>query len=351
MVTRAWLDWLAREHPDVPVWLDCVEPGRASHLFLDAHPLLRVTNTLWELTRVGADQSFDDRIALVERMIETGGSPQFDLGLEALRGMQSIHLLGGGYLNSMWESHLLMLPALARLKERHGTALYATGLGLVPLSGPATMLVPRWLAQFDHVEARDAETAKLLGSVAGADDAFLAYANGRPVYATGSMPDVMIIVQRDLIDPASYDTYVDAALAFTRSHGVRGRVGIVEAMPPDDAELLHRFRAAGLRVDFFSFWRIWREGFPARAGQMWLTTRFHPHLLAAGAGALGMAVDIRPGYYSVMHQSLQKLGTGWAVASGAAAVAITPPAGNGDFAGKLQALTKSKAALAKRLYR
>ena len=351
MVTRAWLDWLAREHPDVPVWLDCVEPGRAAHLFQDAHPRLRVTSTLWELTRVGGDQSFDDRIALVERMIESGGSPQFDLGLEALRGMQSIHLLGGGYLNSMWESHLLMLPALARLKERHGAVLYATGLGLVPLSGLATMLVPRWLAQFDRVEARDVETAKILGSVAGADDAFLAYANTRPVYSTGSMPDVMIIIQRDLLDAASYDAYVEAALAFTHSQGVRGRVGIVEAMPPDDAELLHRFRAAGQRVDFFSFGRIWREGFPARPGQVWLTTRFHPHLLAAGAGAVGIAVDIRPGYYSVMHASLQELGRGWAVASGATEVATTAPAGSPDFPDKRASLTRSKVTLAKKLYR
>jgi hypothetical protein len=122
-------------------------------------------------------------------------------------------------------------------------------------------------------------------------------------------------------------------------------------MPPDDAELLHRFRAAGQRVDFFSFWRIWRDGFPARAGQVWFTTRFHPHLLAAGAGAGGMAVDIRPGYYSVMHESLQKLGTGWAVASGADQVATTVPAGSADFAHKRASLTRSKVALAKKLYR
>lgn len=46
LIARAWLDWLARAHPRVEVWLDCVEPGRAAHLLDGVHPRVRFTNTL-----------------------------------------------------------------------------------------------------------------------------------------------------------------------------------------------------------------------------------------------------------------------------------------------------------------
>lgn len=52
VISRAWLDWLAVHYPDEEVWLDCPEPGRAAHLFLDTHPKLRTTNTLRQVVHL-----------------------------------------------------------------------------------------------------------------------------------------------------------------------------------------------------------------------------------------------------------------------------------------------------------
>lgn len=54
-------------------------------------------------------------------------------------------------------------------------------------------------------------------------------------------------------------------------------------------------------------------GLTPRAGQRWLSTRFHPHLIAAAAGAWGVAVPIRTGYYDTKHRSLVDLGSGWTI--------------------------------------
>jgi hypothetical protein len=65
--------------------------------------------------------------------------------------------------------------------------------------------------------------------------------------------------------------------------------------------------------NFVPFTRLWQEGFPARPGQTWITSRFHFHLLAAACGAEGTALEVSPDYYRVKHQSLLEAGTGWSV--------------------------------------
>jgi hypothetical protein len=54
---------------------------------------------------------------------------------------------------------------------------------------------------------------------------------------------------------------------------------------------------------------------PARAGQTWLSTRFHAHLTAAAVGASGVAVAVNPDYYLTKHRSLTDLGSRWTLSS------------------------------------
>ena len=67
-------------------------------------------------------------------------------------------------------------------------------------------------------------------------------------------------------------------------------------------------------AEFVPFARLWREGLPVGEQVRWLSTRFHPHLLAAAAGCEGVAVDAHGlGYYSVKHESVQAAGSLWPV--------------------------------------
>ena len=64
------------------------------------------------------------------------------------------------------------------------------------------------------------------------------------------------------------------------------------------------------------FLSVWRDGLPIGAGQTWLTTRFHPHLIAVAAGDSGAAVVTKPDYYGTKHASLVDCGSRWTVADG-----------------------------------
>lgn len=342
LITRAWLDFLARSHPDRDVWLDCPEPGRASHLFADTHPRLRVTNTLWELAH--SSDAHDVRVDAprIERIVCELGSPRVDEGLLLARRAASIHLLGGGYLNTIWQDNLGVLAAAVALRDKFGIRVVATGLGLMPLEGDVATWVRDALLTFDYVDVRDEPSAELLGVEIGTDDAFLALALDRPVYSHAPAPDRMVLVQGDL---RAWED--DDALRQIESFVGKAQAGFAEAIPPDD----HRYYGLrGRNERFYPFGHIWHDGLPMRSGQRWLTTRFHFHLLAAAIGAKGIVMPGKAGYYDVKHESLLRLGTGWRLARPGESVTSDAASVDPTFPHKARELATAKLASARRLY-
>lgn len=347
VLTRAWLDWLANAHPGTEVWLDCIEPGRAMHLFSDTHPRLRATNTLWQLAHQGGDPDPVQDEARIRRLVRGLGSPRIDAGLEMLRDVRSIHFLGGGYLNTVWPRNLGMLTAATEVKAMTGAGLYATGQGFAPQTDDSAPWLRRLLEDFDLVEVRDRASAELLGIDVGIDDAFLGLAGERPVYSPHSSPSFMLLLQGDLWEQGRRDRLLDVAISAVEAHAPDGRFGLVEGMPPDDGWLLAELRDRYDALEFYPFERIWKEGLPARAGQTWLTTRFHFHLLSAAAGAAGIALNPKPGYYDAKHGSLIELGSGWSFVGDDSPLQASVDAA---FPVKARELAEKKQALAAALY-
>lgn len=350
-ITRAWLDWLAEHQPNREVWLDTIEPGRASHLFRDTHPRLQTTNTLWHATHTGPSDDHEAAEQRMQSLVRDLGSPRYDLGLRDLRTMGSVHLLGGGYMNSIWPENFGIITAMVKLKTDFGIPIFATGQGLLPNDGPTFEWLRARLHEFDYVESRDSEGAHAFGVAAGLDDAFLAFANRREIYApAAALPATMVLVQGDIADDERDEQLGRAVARFMAEQPIAAQVGFAEAIPPDD--LRHAKAFVEDAAPFFPFMRIWEEGFPAFAGQTWLTTRFHFHLLAAAAGARGTVLNARPGYYDVKHGSLQELGTGWSDWAPEEDGHAPVPVGTGapDFADKAREFGQRKAKLAARLY-
>jgi hypothetical protein len=129
-------------------------------------------------------------------------------------------------------------------------------------------------------------------------------------------------------------------------------IGLVEAIPPDDMRHVARLADELPNVRRYPFQWIWTHGLPAHAGQIWLTTRFHPHLLAAAAGASGTIVGVHDGYYDIKHESLLRLGTGWQYAhSGLGPVDVElAPSSNPAFPVYAAAYSREKIRVADGLY-
>jgi hypothetical protein len=348
-IARSWLDWLAENHPEREVWLDCMEPGRAAHFFRDTHPKLRTTNTLWQTAHDGGPDDIVEAAERVERLVIGLGSPKNDLGLRDLRHMGSLHLLGGGYMNTLWPKNLAILAAMVTVKKHFDVPIYATGQGLLPYDEQSHQVTSEQLGQFDYVEARDAPSAEAFDVHAGTDDAFLAFANQRAIYAPEqAVPSKMVLIQGDMFADEQSDDLERLITEFVRPGDSPADVGFAEAIPPEDARFASPHVDAGMQM--FPFMRMWEEGFPAAQGQEWLTSRFHFHLLAAAAGARGTIVNARAGYYDVKHDLLRALGTGWSTQDDFGRHGVSAPTAGDGFPELARRLGAEKARLARQLY-
>lgn len=351
-IAASWLRFLARARPDAEVWLDCPNPGLASHLFADLHPRLRTTDTLWRLAveTAGMDPAAAD--AHVDRVVTHLGSPRYDLGLLGARRAGSVHFIGGGYLNSIWPHHARLLRAALRLREVSGARLVATGLGLSPAADAEGLRTA--LGAFEHATVRDAPSARLSRADRAPDDAFLglpALAGFTGAPAEGAADgDVWVCLQSDMSEPGVLEDAVAAVRAALTGPALAGRtVRYLEAIPGADRAAFDRLADLVPEENFVPFTRVWQKGFPARPGQTWLTSRFHFHLLAAACGAEGTALEVSPDYYRIKHQSLLEAGTGWSVTP-TGSTEPAAPARSADFPATAARLHRTKLREAEELY-
>lgn len=314
-IAASWLKHLATVHPETEVYLDCPQPGIAQSLFADLHPKLRITDTLWRAVGDAAALSTAEVAVHVANLVKNLGSPRFDLGLLQLRQAGSLHLLGGGYVNSMWPQHYGLIAGMKAVRELTGARLFATGLGLMPFVENGTTAADTLFQTFDYASARDVESTRTFGMTQGIDDAFLGAPAemGRNTLAANSL---CVCIQSDTVD----DGYFDKAVAFAREHiqnaiDAGKSVYYFEAIPGVDRAAFDQLKDLIPEKNFIPFSVIWANGLPLSSTQEWLTTRFHFHLLAAAAGAQGTVMGAKAGYYDIKHKSLQDLGSGWSYVS------------------------------------
>lgn len=329
LIARTWLRHLARVRPNATVVLDCHSPGTATTLLHDAHPNMLVVDTLWQLTTYAADAGQQDPWEWVSSAaLDSGLAPRVTAGIDLLHSATTIHLLGGGYLNTVWPHHVSLFAAAAAVARRSGARLAATGQGLVPaLQGRARAALTDAFAAFGIVDVRDTASVDVLdGAVAArhsGDDAWLALHRPRPpLYRTDPPAErgVVLCLQSDLTErfvgprATGVEALADFVHATLDAWDVPGSaVTVVEGIPGHDNEVPYLLgpRLAGATV--LNFRDVWSGGLPAGHRNTWISTRFHPHLMAAAAGDPGVAVVAMPGYYSTKHRSLIEAGSDWTV--------------------------------------
>ncbi|MFI0351201.1 polysaccharide pyruvyl transferase family protein [Actinomadura sp. 9N407] len=353
LIAALWLRHLARTAPETEVWLDCPSPGAAAVLLDGIHPKARFTDTFWRLCwEAPGEEPWGLTRWVRDAMHNPGMAPRWAAGIELAARAEIVHIIGGGYINAIWPKHYGLLAAAVGAVQRSGGRAVMTGQGLWPVADHATPMLRGLAAHFELADVRDEPSAGLLGDAttvgSTGDDLFLDL--GPHLYWQRQEPlrEVMLCLQSDLLDmpqPALAAFVADTL----RAWGVPGdRVGLVEGIPGADRAIYDMLEPHFPGMRFYPFAGIWEHGLPAGPGQTWISTRFHPHLLAAAAGASGIAVSVNPDYYSTKHRSLIERGSGWTLTDTSR---IPDRPVQGGFPAKaLHALHEAKAATATKIY-
>ncbi|MBT2552434.1 polysaccharide pyruvyl transferase family protein [Arthrobacter sp. ISL-5] len=345
-IAAAWLRYLAVERPDAEVWLDCPQPGLAQVLFDGLHPRLRVTNTLWRLVHENADVPIETAAETIRTRVTELGSPSYDLGILKMREAESLHLIGGGFINENWSHHVGLVAGMRAVHHLTGARLIATGQGLMPAVTSAPAEMPLFQG-FSHVTSRDEAGAEAYGVSRGLDDAFLGVSE--EIARTEAPSGLFVCIQSDTADPERFETAVASArkaVERARRQGIEAYY--VEAIPGADRVAYDLLADLIPEERFLPFSHIWTHGVPLSRNQTWITSRFHFHLLAAAAGARGVAVSMKKGYYDVKHESLAALGSGWTLTTDSEEPEM--PQYRGTLRDELPALVEQKRAEAARIY-
>ncbi|WP_309235242.1 polysaccharide pyruvyl transferase family protein [Amycolatopsis sp. SID8362] len=352
LIASIWLRYLAEIAPHADVWLDCQAPGNARLLLGTPHPRVNYVDTLWRLSEAAPSGRPWDVAAWVQHAVrDSGHAPRWGAGIELLRDVDVIHVIGGGYLAGVWPTHIGLLAGAVAAAQPY-TRVAATGQGVWPPAPHTEPLLRSLTERFDVVDVRDEPSAELLGGAAagvthGGDDVLLAIdqvlIDRRPV------PKYMVCAQSDT---SEFGTEELAAfvLSWLRSQDVKPEdLGIVEGIPRADREVYALFEHAVPGARFYPFQEVWTEGLPVAAGQTWLSTRFHPHLVAAH-GAGGVAISVHSDFYASKHQSLLALGSPWTMVGKPLPSSVEPPAPSGFPAGVLSRQRGLKREIARRVY-
>ncbi|MFW0790818.1 polysaccharide pyruvyl transferase family protein [Gordonia sp. CPCC 205333] len=348
LIAKTWLEYLARVRPRALVVLDCHSPGQASIMLRRSHPRVLFVDTLWRLTLFAAGTERHD----IERpdgldpdrgwewvtraASNLGVASHLDVGVDLLLRASSIHLLGGGYVNNIWPQHLSLATAIAAVGERSGAPTYATGQGLTPtMTGPRADTLTEALSRFTVVDVRDSASAAAFAGIEpshSGDDAWLSVpARGPDAPPSGG---IVLCLQSDLTDDfaARGKTGVGAIAALVTAllddwEVAGSQITVIECIPGIDYTVP---KLMGDRLDgatVVPFLDVWREGLPVGVGNTWISTRFHPHLLAAAAGDSGVAIVPHPDYYATKHQSLVDAGSRWSLITDPGQLPSKPTAG------------------------
>ena len=337
-----WLRHLRHRLPGTPVVVDCHTPGQAAVLHHGEHPDVLFTDTLWRLA--GEHTVAVEVIGFCRSAVgDLGVRPALASGIDLLRSASVVHLIGGGYVNDLWPHHLGVVAAAGEAGRLSGAHVVATGEGFVPCEAPG--LLAEALRDHHLVTVRDAASSALLEGTGVpvrhvADDGWLALscaggveAGDHPVFSPDpdTCRDLVVCAQSDLVEPEVLADTLGRVLAAWAVPGER--ITVVESIPGgdrvvwdmvcdraesasgaggDDDEVGRALAALQLpRARFVPFQELWSTGLPARPGQVWLTSRFHPHLFAAARGASGVALRTGSDFYDVKHGSLLAAGSPW----------------------------------------
>jgi polysaccharide pyruvyl transferase WcaK-like protein len=323
----AWIDTIRRKKPGAKIYCDGYHLENLRALLGKRAHVVTPEQSLWSLREIFAMGSEKPGFAALRRRFRDAAALERTVAtMKSLKPLkiEQIHIIGGGYFNSLWPVNYALL-CLARLAAwQFGARLVATGQGLTPTRRADASALASILATFDHVDLRDDDSYALLArrglcqiSMTG-DDALLHFSAGHsPPIDWRDEPVLVLCLQRDLFPGARVMKSI-LSRRFLRSCAEAGMARIVfaAAMADDvktaDKAGLERLREAGMVVETLSPRYLYEKGFPLSKRGLVISSRYHPHFFAALSGVRGVALAATD-YYATKHDAVLKTGSNWPV--------------------------------------
>ena len=233
--------------------------------------------------------------------------------------IESIHFVGGGYINALWPINYALLGLARFAGWKLKVPVIATGQGLLPALQTEHDELRTLFGSLEKIDTREQYSEEVSGSpTCTGDDAILYFAGDESVYSFHySQPFIGLSLQNHLFSGLSVigGFFTDEALTAMKKAGF-GKILIFEAAPEDihqlDRSFLEKAYRYGIYVEFVSTFSMLEKGLPYHPDSFVFTSRYHVHFFYSMMGIGGVAL-YENDYYKIKHAGITAMGSLWPV--------------------------------------
>lgn len=289
MLTRGWINHIKRAYPNAIIYLDAVDPLVASTLYDD----VECVNYLWQLAQaLGENGSIEDKFSddyllpIRERLM----SKMFE-------DVESIHLMGGGYINELWAANLRLIELVSYFGKKNDVLTYATGLGLQPLSEEKAAHISKFIESYFCFDVRDYASYQVLekflpGKISFIGDDYFCFPFSDVVsLIEREKPVLRLCLHNELSEGddnerlfmEQVETAIDAFIQKFPGSLIR----FYEFRPGSDGYFFKKLKQKFPLIEMVFFETIWKHGLQFSTKDYFLSTRFHFQLIVSSVGLSG----------------------------------------------------------------
>lgn len=291
MLTRGWINFLRIKYPKCIIYLDALDPIVAMSLYDNVN----CVNYLWQLAQaLGHDgdiaSKFTDEYLIPKRE---------RLMTEVFNEVESIHLVGGGYINELWDANLRLIELVSYFASKHEVPAYATGLGLQPLSSENAEKQIQFIDKFTIFDVRDPASYEVLNqflpnkiSFIG-DDYFCFPVSDVVKLVESTMPILRLCIHNELRDENNDDELFLVEICRVIEGFIEkypsSPIVFYEFRPGSDGVFYMNIKNRFPQVEMVFFEEIWKNGLFFSVKDYFVSTRFHFQLIVSSLGLSGLS--------------------------------------------------------------
>jgi len=318
LIIKFWLDFISSKCPNTAILAESNIPT-TSIKFHNQHKNVAFLNSILKIAKNVESLSFWEQVRRGKTFFDRNGKDlydKYDLYFSLFNNVDLLHIHGGGYMRSSSKNSGFLLGIASALKEKYKIKIFATGLGMMPLSSPPPELstvAQQVIQSFDIFECRDSESFKVIKSfcqsakiISGLDDNFLADKkslkwNNNPYQNTKNLH---LSFSKYTLSKFSNNFWQ----SLTKYSQNFERILFWESNPFKDRDVINSLSQKIDNLEVIKVKDLVYKGAPAKEGDCTISGRFHPHFVASRLGTYGYFYSFDE-YYNIKHSSVLKCGS------------------------------------------